>query len=67
MESFIFVSVPNKGVELQFKVDLQFYLSQTVVLFKGNATNAKYSIFLNLNPIPPLCKVFEKIGTPKGK
>ena len=31
MESSIFVSVPNKGVKLQVKVDVRFYLSQTVL------------------------------------
>ena len=37
MESSIFVSVPNKGVKLQVKVDLRFYLSQTVIEFDQTA------------------------------
>ena len=41
MESSIFVSVPNKGVKLQVKVDVRFYLSQTVCIFYAfsNAPN----------------------------
>ena len=73
MESSIFVSVPNKGVWLQFKVDLWFYLSQTVLtLFLWELSNlvppAILSLFeaedVNGNRVKEKVSMFSYIFTP---
>ena len=48
MESSIFVSVPNKGMWLQFKVDLRFYLSQTVYVENIYDSPRKVKVFTPL-------------------